>query len=322
MPPSTERRHTAANISPQLCGLILVLYLAITQAAWARPLVILSEDTPSYAEVLKQLSTHSGLSLDSITADTLASNPDVLSNNALSYSYFVTVGTKATSTVLQHLRHGYLVAVFLPRRSYEELITQHSQSPLVQNQRATALYLDQPYVRQLRLAKIISPRAQVISTAFSTSSIHELPLLQEAASLTGLKLSYRTLSDEANPIKQLQPLIQQSDLFLALPDQAIFNRSTAKWILYMTLRQRVPMLGFSEKYVAAGATAGVYSTPAQIGRQAGELLRTLINGKNTLPAPAYPRYFSVSTNETAARTLRLRLPDKTSIEATLSQEEQ
>lgn len=320
MPFSTERWSTRKCIRLLAWGGILLTHLVLAQAAFARPLIILSDDTPSYVEVLQQLRQHSGLSLDHITSDQLQHS--FTEAELARRKYVVAVGAKATDTALTLIKDATVIATFIPRRSYEELLSQHKSSTLIARGRISALYLDQPYIRQLRLARLISPNARILSTALSHQSEGELPLLQAAADKTGFQLLHDTLHDSENPIKQLQPLIEKSDLFLALPDQAIFNRTTAKWILYITLRQRVPLLGFSQKYVEAGATAGLFSTPAQIGRQTGELLKKLSTTNSRLPAPAYPSYFSVTTNTAAARTLRLTLPDASKIEARLQQEEQ
>lgn len=320
MPRSKHRWSMRQPIKPCLYGLILLIQLALAQAGFARPLVILSDDTLSYMEVFEALGQYSGRKLDYVIAGQLEKKDGA--HMVSDRDYVVAVGAKATSVALTHGLGSTVIATFIPRRSYEELITHHSNNRLIQQQRISALYLDQPYQRQLRMARILAPAAQVMATAFSELSAEELPRLREAADKTGFKLIHSTLSSDENPIKKLQPLIEQSDLFLALPDQAIFNRTTAKWILYITLRQRVPLLGFSLKYVEAGATAGVYSTPAQIGQETGEILRKMLDQDTALPSPAYPRYFSVATNPAAARTLRIRLPEAAEIEAQLKKLEE
>ncbi|MDI3323916.1 ABC transporter substrate binding protein [Pontibacterium granulatum] len=300
----------------------LTLFITVSPEASARPLVVLSDSTTSYQKVLNTLREVSSIAVDHITADTLEAFPDQLQQET--YDYYISVGSRATDTLLKHLPQDApaVIATFIPRRSYQSLLRAYDTHPVVIDKRISAIYLDQPYDRQLRLARLISPRADVIGAAFSDLSARDLPLLEETLNETGLTLEYRVLDEDQNPIKQLQPLLEKSDIFLTLPDKAVFNRSTAKWILYISFRLRVPLLGFSRKYVEAGAVAGIYSSADQIGRQTGELMAELNLDKRVLPPAQYPMYFSVATNPSAAKRLRIRIPAKAVLEQSLKEAEQ
>lgn len=300
----------------------LTLLITVAPEASARPLVILSDSTTSYQKVLNTLYEVSGIAVDNITADTLETSPNRLQQEP--YDYYISVGSRATDTLLKHLPQDTpaVLATFIPRRSYQSLLRAYADHPVVRHKRISAIYLDQPYDRQLRLARLISPRADVIGAAFSDLSARDLPLLEETLNETGLTLEYRVLDEDKNPIKQLQPLLEKSDIFLTLPDKAVFNRTTAKWILYISFRLRVPLLGFSRKYVEAGAVAGIYSSAEQIGRQTGEVMTRLNLQKLVLPSAQYPMYFSVATNPSAAKRLRIRIPAKAVLEQSLKEAEQ
>ena len=109
----------------------------------------------------------------------------------------------------------------------------------------------------------------------------------------------------------LTPVIGHSDAFLAVPDRAIFNRSTAKWILLMSFRQQIPLSAYSKRYVDAGAIAAVYSTPETVGWEAADWVNRF--SFEHLPEPAYPQRFDVSVNPATARSLRLQLPSLSAI---------
>lgn len=66
------------------------------------------------------------------------------------------------------------------------------------------------------------------------------------------------------------------------------------------------MMAFSPAYVRAGALLAVYSTPTQIGQQAGALARGVLLGQ-PLGVPQYPLQFEISVNEHVARSLGLKL---------------
>ncbi|UTW11377.1 ABC transporter substrate-binding protein [Marinobacterium rhizophilum] len=216
----------------------------------------------------------------------------------------IAIGARACEQLLQHGGTADLICTFIPRTTFESLVELYSNG----KRRLSAVYLDQPLQRQLHLARLLVPDAKSIGTMFGPFSAASRQRFDTAAGEQQLTPISITLDESDNPIERLKPLIQQSDVFLALPDRATFNRTTAKWLLYITLQQKVPVIGFSKTYVEAGALAAVYSTPAQIGRQTGELLREL-DLSAPLPPPTYPKYFNVSNNPIVARTLNLSAPD-------------
>ena len=111
---------------------------------------------------------------------------------------------------------------------------------------------------------------------------------------------------EAGPAGNLFPLLRElfdaTDVLLALPDPQVFNGLTIQNILTAAYRQRVPLAGFSPAYVKAGALLALYSTPAQLGAQSGEIARAVLAGR-PLPPPQAPREFSVGVNADVARSL-------------------
>lgn len=318
----TRYTNLLNSIRQNTCCLMLCLSLGLTQAAFARPLIVLSDNTPSYQKVLRSISSATQTNFDSISVSKLTKTPEILSENER--DYIVAIGSRATAFLMERLPEGSstLIATFIPRRSYQALVAKYKNAPIVREKGVAAVYLDQPYTRQLRLARLIKPEAKILSVAFSSASATDLPLLTRATKETGFTLKHTVLNENHSPIKQLQPLIEASDLFLTLPDKAVFNRTTAKWILYISYRQRVPLLGFSKKYVDAGAVAGVYSSPEQIGQQTGELLNQLQQSVQNIHRSVYPIYFSVATNPSAAKSLRIHIPDATQLEQQLREAEQ
>lgn len=318
---STRKYLRALNVRC-LVSCVVYLFLILASEAFARPLVILSDTTSSYQKVLQGIRDHNEEPVDHLSVDLLLNTPEKLQHN--DYDYYVAVGSRATDTLLRLLPANAppVLSTFIPRRSYQGLIRTYSTRPTVTSGKISVIYLDQPYSRQLRLARLIRPDANTIGAAFSSQSARDLPLLEAALNSTGLTLTHRVLDEDKNPIKQLQPIVESSDIFLTLPDKAVFNRTTAKWILYISFRLRVPLLGFSRKYVEAGAVAGVYSTAIQIGRYTGEMMAKLNPQHPVLPAPSYPRYFSVATNPSAAKKLRMSIPAKAILEQKLKETEQ
>lgn len=287
-------------------GLPLILgWILLCLAGWvkAETLVVLSSDLPAYREVASAISSK----INTPTKTVLLQEYSSQSSNK-GFQSVVAIGSKAALTLLEKTpEHQNLYATFLPRQTYQALLEKNKQHPRIKRGAITAVYLDQPYTRQLSLARLIVPKAKNIATALGPNSQKDLGLLTKAAKQFNFSLLYETLGDSDSPIQKLQPLIRDADAFLTLPDKSVFNRTTAKWILYISFRQKIPLIGFSRKYVDAGALAAVFSTPEQIGRQTAELIESTTLNKR-LPKAEHPRYFSVATNPKAAKALRIKLP--------------
>lgn len=292
------------GISHILQRCLLLVFLLLPFQAEARPLILLSESSELYRKVSEEIKRAYPQPLDEYSTENFPAQ------RQRSMDPSVAVGAKACELLLQRNSDSdNLICTFIPRMAFESLIALYgNDSTAAAPRRITAVYLDQPLARQLHLARLLKPDAKSVGTMFGPFSAGSQPLFLQAAAAEQLTPVSITLKESDNPVEQLKPLIQQSDVFLALPDRALFNRATAKWLLYITLQQQIPVIGFSRTYVEAGALAAVYSTPGQIGRQTGELLRTLTPSQ-PLPAPAYPKYFNVSSNPVVARSLRLPVPD-------------
>jgi putative ABC transport system substrate-binding protein len=115
------------------------------------------------------------------------------------------------------------------------------------------------------------------------------------------------LDADRNPLKALEPIIKYNDMFLALPDQARVARATAKWALHLAYRYRKPVIGFSEKYLQAGAIASLYSSPQNFARQTAELLPSILSESSNGDPLYYPRYFTVGLNPRVAANLKITL---------------
>lgn len=304
----SDSRKTATWINRWSCHLVGLLFFCVlfTPLASADQLIVLSRQLDSYLQVAKAISEELEHPTRVVTLEELAQNQYDTSG----YLHVVAIGSKAADSLFENIPADQpLYVSFIPRQTYRSLLVKYANHARIKKKKVTAIYLDQPYERQFGLARLIAPHAKTIATALGPNSQNDLELLEKAARSKKLNLIYEKLQETDNPIHKLQPLIRESDIFLSLPDRSVFNRTTAKWVLYISFRQRIPLIGFSKKYVDAGALAAVHSTPEQIGRQTGETIQASID-KQRLPMPEYPKYFSVATNENAAQSLRIQIPSE------------
>ena len=221
---------------------------------------------------------------------------------------WVAIGAAAAAELLHQDAAKPTLSIMVPSTTYSRLLEQRPAAEGRNEQRRyAAIYMDQPAERQINLARLVQPDVKSIGTLFDEGSEKLARSLVVTALNSGLKFSALQLNEKDNPLVALREMYSQIDLYIAVPGEFIFNRSIAKWMLYLSLRNKKPLLGFSEEFVHAGALAAVYSTPQDIGRQAGELIGAYLETGRFDGASGFPAYFRVSVNRNVAGLLGLDL---------------
>lgn len=289
-----------AHLKSLINGVLLWVLVLAPAGAWAeRPLVLLSTAGNSYATLLGALQRHYQHPLESriLSTDT---QPETESR------LIIAIGSQACASALEAMgSSSRLFCLYLPAQTFERLTDNPRGRTLLAENRLSALFLDQPLSRQMHLAKLIHPEMKRIGTVLGPGNPAQEAHFRNTAQRLGLKAVIGHLYSDDNPVRILTPVIANSDLFLPLPDHSVFNRAAAKWMLYITLRKGVPLLGFSAKYADAGAAVALYSDTEGLARQAAQMLD---QSKDRLPPPSWPNDFNISINGIAARNLGLTLP--------------
>ena len=225
----------------------------------------------------------------------------------------VAVGTRACLSALASQPKVPVVCTLVPRLAVAEAL---SKSP----GQATALYLDQPFERQLNLLEQILPHAREVGFIAGPTSQGVEPELAQALRDKGLRLHSQPYHSGDNIVSVLQRF-DHIDVVLAYPDPVVFSAENIYPLLLTTYHQNIPTLGFSSAFVDAGALAAVFSTPEQLGAQTAEIVAQCI-ATGQWPRPHYPRQFTVRTNAQVAKSLRLTLPSEQDLQRRLTALEQ
>jgi len=288
---------------------IAVVLILFGAALPARPVaaiehvsVLLSESGGAYAEVAEAI--HSELKGFAEVSTRLASESPGPSRAPV--LAIVAVGTEACEhTARNGVLTNALLCVLVPRTAFERIAAGAGERRRI----LSAIVLDQPPARQLALIRIAMPERHRVAVLVGEQSMGLAAELSGAASASAMRVVTARVESVPDLGPVLQQTLRQADVLLAVPDSAIYNSQTIHNILRTTFRMRLPMVAFSPAYVRAGALLAVYSTPGQIGAQAGRSIRALLSGHN-LPALQFPKAFMVSTNPHVARSLGIALPDE------------
>lgn len=278
-----------------------------TACAAPQVLVVMSENSGAHAEAAEAMLSSlqsSGLSLRKVGVEEYLGST-VLRDEA---DIQVAVGGRAMDALAQADKPT--LCILVPRQSFDSARARAKPDPRT----FSAIYLDQPLARQMRLIKQMLPGRSRIGVLLGPNSLQRDKTLQQAARDVQLGLGTEVVAHQEEIIPALKRLMANDQVLLALPDPLIFNRGTAQSILLTSYRAQIPLIAYSKAYVQAGALAAVFSTPRQIGQQAAEILLRASQGKQlALPEPQYPKYFSVSVNYQVGRSLGLQLEDEATL---------
>ena len=286
----------------KISGAILWCLLMLAPiSCWSenlRLLVVLSDSTPAYQSFAGALSQNLPASVQTTVLD----RPGELGDKPQA-DLVVSLGMKAALSAASQTSAPVLVTM-IPQTGYEELLAQtprHNRAPPI-----SALYLDQPWERQLDFIRIILPDNHRIGLLYSASTPIDLAHLRHHVSERGARLIGRSVSSAENIFPALDDLLGNSDALLALPDNMIYNNTNIRNILLSSYRSGVPFIGLSQAYVTAGALGAIFASQKQSADQIAETILSFARtGK--LPEPQYSRDFTISLNPEVARSLGIEL---------------
>ncbi|WP_210397206.1 hypothetical protein [Motiliproteus sediminis] len=300
---------------------LLVATLLLPLRTFAAGLLIVpSQSAQPYLEVIDRLVgalQDSAFEIDIMPAA-------ALSRQRLQQAQLVIpLGVDALDQVLSLETRTAVLAAMVPRESFQTLTRGlPEQSTAIERRQLSALYLEQPYWRQLKLARLIAPAGQHLGVLLGPHHSPHQARLADQLNRSGWTPKLYPLGENDNPLAVIRQLVSANDLLLAIPDRADFNRNTARWLLTLSLRERIPLIGFSRRYVEAGATASVFSSPATIAAETAAIAAAWLQDEaRRLPPPAFPQRFDISLNPGIAARLGLDLPSPTSLEQALQQED-
>ena len=316
--PDNENQMTRTNIMPALLALLILLWcLPVQQASCARSgqakVFVVHGDSRIAEDFAHRLRERLAETLEGTGIELLEHLPPATEAERHG-RFLVLVGGRTLQAYRSEPEAWRLPALVLlvTRQRFEQTWHQLPEGP---RSRLSAVYLDQPPSRQFLLAIHAFPQRKRIGVLLSRTTLPVLPLLKKLSQGTGRRLVTQRLASEGRLFPVMERLFERSDVFLALPDPEVVNRTTLQPLLLTSYRYRIPVVAFSRAYVKAGATAAVYTPPEGLIEEAAEIVnRQLSDGPAPLPPPHYSSRFRVHFNRRVARSLGIALPSEHQVE--------
>jgi len=286
---------TAICLASRLIARLGILFACSLSPALADSLtvsLVSSDSTPPF----QQFSSALNKALAASDADVTVIGSQA--GNGTDAGLVIAVGVKAMELAIAK-SDAPVLGVMIPRMGYEALT--ESRSARHRSKAISAIYLDQPWDRQLSFIQAALPRHSVVGVLYSPNTPIVLPRLPQ-----GMSLNAKSVSSVKTLFATLENILNSSDVLLVIPDSEIYSSSNVRNILLTSYRQRVPLIGVSQAYVNAGALCAIFSTPEQLAEQVAKTIISFSSDRQ-LPGPQYPESFSIGINNQVARSLGIEM---------------
>jgi len=254
--------------------------------------LLMSDHTPPYQQFSAALSK--ALAANKTNVAITESNI----GDSVKADLVIAVGIKAAEIAITNI-DAPVLSVMIPKAGYEVLLEKRAAQKSLKA--LSAIYLDQPWDRQMNFIHAALPRHSIVGMLYSPNISIVLPRLPY-----GMSLNAKSVRSSEKLFGALESILESSDVLLVIPDNVIYSSSNVRNILLASYRQKVPMVGISQAYVNAGALCAIFSTPEQLAWQAATTIVSFAANKR-LPEPQYPVSFSIGINKQVSSSLGIEL---------------
>lgn len=271
-------------------------------------LFILSKDTPDYRKIVNSITADKAKPKKYGHTILIQGQNTEIENLLKTTDIIVTLGTDAADSLLSKKPTQPVINTLVTQSAFDALaIKYYGDVAKAITSGVNPILLDQPFERRLNLARRLIKNMTDVGVMVGPSNTNNQSFYTHYIEEINLKPKVLLIDADQNPIRQLDPVIKSSDVFIPVADSHLINVTTAKWILQLAYRYRVPVIGYSANYVAAGALASVYSSPQDVAKQSIELIDAMLTDGH-IHQLHIPEYCTIKFNETVAWHLDLIIP--------------
>ena len=174
----------------------------------------------------------------------------------------------------------------------------------------TGVLLEIPTDRQFKIMRTFLPTLRRIGMMYDPDKT--APKWKEAASRAPayeFQLQGFPVENEKEVPQQLRMLLSESDALWLIPDSTVLTDESIRFILESAVAKQVPVVGFSSEFTRLGALLSMSIDYGDVGREAGQLAKRILNGEQRLPlTPVSVQRIRITVNQKTARYLGVTIP--------------
>ena len=281
-----------------------------SQAHAQQVAAIKSVDIVPYNEAIDAFKSSINASVDEVIVDFDDENGHsaaVLVSNENLHLVF-TLGSDALNLVKDKLNHTTpIIFTFVLN---PETIMKNKDGEIAAN--VTGISMSIPPYEQFKTLLEAAPKTKRIGAIYDSSKTEILiEDAKAAAQKLGIKLVLKEINNKSEAINAITEMKGKIDAFWMAPDTTAITRESAEYMLLFSLRNHIPLIGISAKYVKNGALMAYTFDSEDMGRQAGEIAQLILDGKPMETFTTHnPRKLKLTLNLKVAKKLGLEIPDR------------
>lgn len=214
-----------------------------------------------------------------------------------------TLGTDALTLVKDEFRDIPIVFTFVlnPADAIK------SRSPHI-----TGIDINIPPEEQFNALLQVVPQVKRIGVIYDPSKSQSIINEAEtAAKKLGISLVSRKIDSKSEAINAITMMEGNVDAIWMAPDTTAITPESIKYMLLFAFRNRIPVIGISDKYVKDGVLLALSFDSEDIGRQAGEVANSILSGRDIKKFSLIkPRTFKFSINLNTAEKIGIKIPER------------
>lgn len=294
------RGRVACLARGALCALMLIAVRPAALGAGTPAIAILKSGPLAPYEAVAR-SFHAAWPEGAVDLSLDAQTPEALVQRLQSgpLDVIVAVGLRAATFARDHFPRVPMVFCAVPNYEHHEL----------NGTWITGVGFDVPERVALRALKDAVPEATRIGVLVGPGESPFLRAARTAAAANGLTLVEAPVANRSALAHTARGLVGRVDALWLPPDPQIASRETFEFLLELSLRERKPLLVFSESLVRAGALLSVSPDYEWVGLRAAESVRRVLAGERAGDIPVTQlKRSKVVVNEATARAIGRQLP--------------
>ena len=279
-PPRVARN--AASTRQQCAAAILCILIALgvaLPAHAARVVVLQLSDTERLSKTLAALQRHAGGPVDTIRL-TSASNE----------AWEAALAKGERPAVIVAL--GPLASDFIARLPAGPPVVHCLAGADALRAGGSSLPSEVPAEMQAYWLRKLVPTAKTVGLAFDPINAQRAEAIAASLGAAGYKTLMTPVAAPSAIPAALDRIAARADVLLALPDQTVYTRESARGILLQSFRRKTPVIGPSDAWVRLGALYALDWDYDEIGAACGQLAAREVQGARSsvpLPPPPKPR---------------------------------
>jgi len=192
------------------------------------------------------------------------------------------------------------------------LMVLNPQSILSGEENITGISMNITPEKQLCLFQKALPDIKKIGLLFDpTNTGHYIKRVKDTAGEIGVKLIIKEVHGPREVPSLLNGMKGEIDAFWMLPDTSVISSETIEFLILFSIENRIPVFTFSEKFLEMGALISLNIDASDLGKQAGEMAKEILSGKDIRNIPGSDaRKIVLSINSKVAKKLGITINDE------------